>query len=145
MTYTPAPHDIINRRVLEPRDGFTLTAYEVADDDASPIGEELENGGCYTREDIEAWRNGEWHYAGVIVVASRAGVDLGSGAIWGCETGDYWDRGEGTYTELLDDQWSTHVDTGEPVNMWAHDYGEGLVMEALDEARATLVMLGVSE
>ncbi|AXH49813.1 hypothetical protein KNU02_gp88 [Gordonia phage Pleakley] len=152
MTYTPAPGDVITSRTLDPVDGFDLIAYEVYDTDSSPIGEETENGGCYDRADIEAWRNDEWYYAGVVVVASRAGIPLGSGAIWGCDTGDYWDRGDGTYSELLDVTTrpaGTYQTLSGPVARpagveFAHGYGDDLIAEALIEARATLARLGVS-
>lgn len=36
---------------------------------------------------VAAYDRGDWNYVGVIVTASRAGVDLGSDSIWGSEYG----------------------------------------------------------
>ncbi|AKJ72418.1 hypothetical protein AU099_gp75 [Gordonia phage GTE8] len=151
MTYLPDARDVIATRTLDPVDGFTLTAYEVPDTDSTPIGQELENGGCYAAADIAAWRDDEWQYVGVVVVASRAGVSLGSAAIWGMDTGDYWDaiaRAEGRTPYGVLDNVPNAVTTGQPRedggidyvtrDDFAHGYGADLISEALDDARATL-------
>lgn len=37
---------------------------------------------------LRGWCDDDWHYVGVIVTASRAGVELGSASLWGIEGGD---------------------------------------------------------
>ncbi|WNM66125.1 hypothetical protein SEA_WHEEZY_85 [Gordonia phage Wheezy] len=154
MTHSPAASDVIATRTLDPVDGFTLTAYEVPDTDSTPIGQSLDEGGCYTADDIEAWRRDEWQYVGVVVVASRAGVDLGSASIWGMDTGDYWDtitRDNGGTPYGVLDVVPGSVTTGHPRedggidyvtrDDFAHGYGADLISEALTEARATVAAL----
>lgn len=53
-------------------------------------------------ERLRGWCNDEWHYVGVVVTASRDGIDLGSASLWGIESdaGDYLDE---VATELLDE------------------------------------------
>lgn len=158
MTYLPSARDAIATRTLDPVDGFTLTAYEVPDTDSTPIGLELENGGCYTADDVAAWRRDEWEYVGVVVVASRAGVDLGSAAIWGMDTGSYWDaitRADGRTPYGVLDNVPNCVSTGHPQpdgtieyvtrDDFAHGYGEDLIAEALAEARETVAAINAAE
>ena len=41
--------------------------------------------------DIEAWREDRWRYVGIeVAVVDDDGAELGSGAVWGFELGDYW-------------------------------------------------------
>lgn len=34
---------------------------------------------------LRAWCNDEWHWSGVVVTVSRAGVELGAASVWGVE------------------------------------------------------------
>jgi len=36
-------------------------------------------------EYLQGWCNGDWQYVGLVVTASRNGIDLGSSALWGIE------------------------------------------------------------
>lgn len=89
------PQDVIERRGLEPRDGFDLVAYKVPDPDT-----DLNEFDCYRQNDAdsvaEAWRNNEWHFVGVIVVASRCGIALGSDSMYGIEDGQMPDGDGGS-------------------------------------------------
>lgn len=40
---------------------------------------------------LRDWCNGDWHYCGVVVTASRNGIKLGNASLWGIESdcGDY--------------------------------------------------------
>jgi hypothetical protein len=62
--------------------GIEYTARLVHDWDFSP--EECD---CYSEADIEAWRNDEWHYFGVVISAEFGGVELGDhlASLWGIE------------------------------------------------------------
>jgi hypothetical protein len=49
---------------------------------------------CAARADYErlrAWCNDDWYYCGVIVTASRNGIEIGNASLWGIESdaGDY--------------------------------------------------------
>lgn len=39
-------------------------------------------------EYLRAWCNDDWHYVGVIVTASRNGIELGEASLWGIESSD---------------------------------------------------------
>jgi hypothetical protein len=41
----------------------------------------------YQPDTIEAWRDDLWMFVGIIVTASRAGIDLGSDSLWMVESG----------------------------------------------------------
>lgn len=53
-------------------------------------------------ERLRSWCNDGWNYVGVLVTASRDGIELGSASLWGIESdaGDYLDE---VATELVDD------------------------------------------
>lgn len=63
---------------------------------------------------LKAWCNDEWHYVGVVVSAHRAGVELGSASVWG----------------IISD-----------AGGYLTDAANGLIGDALTEARATLASL----
>ena len=149
MTIAPITDVYDTRNLTEngPVDGFTLTAYAVYDTDATPDGQD-----CYDAADVAAWRADEWHYAGVVVVASREGIELGSASIWSLDTGDYWARalranGSGhlvnpSTTDALAD--ATDGD-GQPVpGTFAHGYGRDLIADAVREGREVLASLVTS-
>ncbi len=63
-------------------DGFEVTAVLVPDTDSHADED------CSMDADtVAAYERGDWHYVGVIVTASRAGLDLGSDSIWGSQYG----------------------------------------------------------
>lgn len=149
MTLAPTTDVYDTRNLTEngPVDGFTLTAYAVYDTDMTPHGQD-----CYDAADVAAWRAGEWHYAGVVVVASREGIELGSASIWSLDTGDYWAdmlraNGSGhlvnpSTTDALAD--ATDGD-GQPVpGTFAHGYGRDLIADAVLEGREVLASLVTS-
>ena len=137
MTLAPTT-DVYDTRILADVDGFTLTAYAVYDTDTTPPEQD-----CYDAADVAAWRAGEWHYAGVVVVASREGIELGSASIWGIDTGDYWEnlareRG-GVYVGDVLAEWTP---TG--VGTFANGYGGDLIADAVREGREVLASLVMS-
>ncbi|MDE1816844.1 MAG: hypothetical protein KGI11_09850 [Thaumarchaeota archaeon] len=74
------------------------------------------------REDYEtlrAWCNDEWKYCGVIVTASREGINLGSASVWGIEIGH----------------------PADPDNAYAAEVADELAPEAIADARAKLAAL----
>ncbi len=73
--------DTIESKTIE-HERFTVTITVVPDSDSSPFDDE-----CYTADEVDAWRQGEWLYVGYVYTASRAGVALGEASIWGSE----WD------------------------------------------------------
>jgi hypothetical protein len=114
---------IIDKRELPAQDGFDLRAELVPDYDGS-----TDDSDCYTPKQIAAWRNDDWRFVGIIVTASREGIDLGSASIWGTEYGDYIMTDEDD--NVIDWQWVNPA--------YDDDYLIDLVSEALDEARATV-------
>lgn len=74
--------DIIDSIELGTVDGFDIRADLVPDEQyySEPDGD-------YSPDAVAAFRNGDWHYVGIIVTASRAGIDLGSDSIWAVEYG----------------------------------------------------------
>lgn len=50
---------------------FTFTARIERDDDSH-----LEDADCYNEEAIEAWRNNEWFFCGIVISAEYNGVEL---------------------------------------------------------------------
>ena len=83
----PCPGDYITWR----NGGFTLTARIEFDDVATP--REVD---CYSEEDIEGWKNGDWCYVGIVVSAEYGGWLLGDTAasLWGLECGLADDSGD---------------------------------------------------
>lgn len=61
-------------------EGFTLRAHLEHDGDTKPTDFD-----CYSADDTAAWDRDEWQYVGVIVTASKAGVDLGDASLWGVD------------------------------------------------------------
>jgi hypothetical protein len=59
-----------------------ITVSTERDNDATPFDAD-----CYTPEDIQAWRNDEWHYVGVVVDVLFRGVVIGNASLWGIGTG----------------------------------------------------------
>lgn len=70
----------------------------------------------------------DWHYVGIIVTASRAGVDLGSDSIWGMQ-----------YGKLTPD--SPFVDPLTGIGPFANGYGPDLIDNAVADARLKLTEL----
>lgn len=83
---------------LEPREGFDLDARVEDDLDSDPT-----EFSCYSAEDVEAWRRGDWHYVTVVVTASRAGVELGWSSLSGVESGIMADGYADPFKHTLDD------------------------------------------
>ena len=83
----PCPGDSITWR----NGGFTLTARVEFDDATKP--REVD---CYSEEDIERWKNGDWCYVGIVVTAEYKGWLLGDTAasLWGLECGLADDSGD---------------------------------------------------
>lgn len=63
--------------------GFDVRAGIVPDNDVS-----VSDYDCYDQPTIDAYGRGCWSYVGLIVTASRDGIELGSASLWGCEYGD---------------------------------------------------------
>lgn len=63
-------------------EGFDITARLEADIDTRP-----ENSECYSKKQIEAWKNDDWFFVGVVLSVSKNGVDLGDHAVslWGID------------------------------------------------------------
>ena len=57
--------------------GFALRAQVVFDTDSDAEG--------YSEENIQAWKDGEWFFCGMVVTASRHEVELGKASLWGIE------------------------------------------------------------
>lgn len=117
--------DVIASKKLGSVDGFDLEARIVPDTDTT-VGDY----DCYTKKQIAAWRNDEWSYVGTIVVASKAGVELGEAALWGSEYGRVGVAGNG-WISPLDGEGESFV----------NGYGPSLIAEALDAARETLAKI----
>jgi len=62
--------------------GFDITATLEADYDSH-----VDDCGCYSKNQIEAWRNDDWFFVGVVLSVSRNGVELSDHAasLWGIE------------------------------------------------------------
>lgn len=88
--------DIIDSITLDSVAGFDLRAEIVPDSDNSP--DEYET---YSRAALDAYERGDWNYVGIIVTASRAGIDLGSDSIWAVEYG-LLPLGDGEVSEIID-------------------------------------------
>jgi len=68
-------------------DGFDIVARVEHDSDTKPTDFD-----CYDDDQIEAWRNDEWFFGGVVLSVSRNGVDLADhgASLWGidCNSGE---------------------------------------------------------
>lgn len=107
--------NIIDTKELPDSDGFTIQAHLVPDEEIKPTDFD-----CYDAAQIDAWKHDLWGYVGVIVTASRNGIEFGSASMWGYEYGDL----PGV------DEWCNPLDD-------ARNY-EDLVAEAVADARTTL-------
>jgi hypothetical protein len=74
--------DIIDSIKLGTVDGFDIRADMVPD-----TAYYSEPDGDYTPEQIAWFKAGDWGYVGIIVTASRNGVDLGSDSLWAVDAG----------------------------------------------------------
>ncbi len=63
-------------------DGWTITARIERDNDTRP-----DDFDCFDPEQIEAWKNDEWFYCGVVLAVEKNGVTLSKHAasLWGVE------------------------------------------------------------
>ncbi len=62
-------------------DGYCITYTLHRDYHTSP-----DDFDCYTKEQIEAWQNDDWYFAGISATAKYKGLHLGEvGVIWGVE------------------------------------------------------------
>lgn len=77
-------HHWIEKLELPAQNGFDLFAYAVSDEDARP-----EDFDCYTETQQNAWKNDEWFFVGVYVVASKNGIELAESSLWGIEYGQF--------------------------------------------------------
>ena len=64
------------------KNGFDITATIEADTDSHVNDSE-----CYSKKQIEAWKNDEWFFVGIVLSISRNGVELSGNAasLWGVE------------------------------------------------------------
>lgn len=111
---------MIDSTQLEPENGYDLRL-EI---DHDPFAG-LQDSECYTPKQVEAWKNDEWYFVTVEVIASKAGVDLGSGSYGGIEYGYY------TYTNDKDEIVSQSEITVKDV---ANYVGSELAGEAISNA-----------
>lgn len=75
---------MIDSKKLEPENGFDLRMEIDYDPFAS-----VSDYDCYTPKQVKAWENDEWYFVSVEVIASKAGVDLGSASYGSIEYGYY--------------------------------------------------------
>lgn len=63
-------------------EGFDFVAQVQYDTDTKPTDFD-----CYTPEDVQRWRDGDWFYVGVVLSVSRNGVELSGHAasLWGVD------------------------------------------------------------
>jgi len=120
--------ELIEQRTLEPRDGFDLVAYKVFDYDT-----DIDDFDCYDKTDVKAWRDDEWRFVGVVVKASRDGIELGEDALYGVQDG-YMPTAE------------SEDGTGRWVDAFDHTLGAeedhyDVPGEAIERAKANLVKL----
>jgi len=115
--------DTIESRKLAAREGFDLTVTMHPDYDSTPGDAD-----CYTEADHEAFNRGAWGYVGLMVTASRHGVELGTASLWGMEYGSL--PGVAGYVDPIDADDAHGAETV-----------ADLESEAIAEARATLSRL----
>jgi hypothetical protein len=114
---------IIESRKIGVVDGFDIEAHLEPDPDTRPEDKETYIG---DEEILGAWSRDEWHFVGTVVTASKAGVELGSAAIWGQEYGQ-WPCESGWLSPLDGD-----------ADSFGNGYGPDLIAEAIEEARETI-------
>lgn len=84
---------------LAPVQGFSISA-KIVDEDYYPPMPEGDN---YTTEQIDAYVRGDWKYVGIIVTASRGGVELGTDSLWSVEYGSFPIDGRTVFIDPLHD------------------------------------------
>jgi hypothetical protein len=109
---------MIDNKDMGTIDGFDVMARIEPDYDITP-----DDFDCYDQQTIDAWKADRWNYVGIVVTASRDGIELGSSSLWGCEYGDM----PGI------DEWVS------PLNQ-IDDY-EDVVNDAIEQAKQTLAKL----
>lgn len=64
------------------KDGFTFTATIHDDLDTTPDGAD-----CYSEKKIQAWKNQDWFFCGIVISVEKEGVKLSDNAanLWGLE------------------------------------------------------------
>lgn len=64
------------------KEGFTIRARIEFDSDSRPDDSE-----CYTKRQIQAWRDDEWFFCGVVLSVSRNGVSIcgHAASLWGID------------------------------------------------------------
>jgi hypothetical protein len=115
---------MIDSKKMPSEDGFDLRL--VIDHD--PWGSLADFDG-YTEKQMKAWNEDEWFFVTAEVIASRAGIDLGSGCYGSIEYGYY------TYTDDQDNFLSAKVITIEEV---IEMVGPELAEVAIEHAKAKL-------
>lgn len=141
--------DSINSRTLPPQEGFDLEAHLFYDEHGvSPRDMDDDPDDEYLR----AWDNDMWHYTGVVVEASRAGVVLGSDSVWGMEYGSFRNSaGELVDMDPLADGGgfgTLNPETGQveyEQNVFANGYSPDLIAEAIAAAKRTLAAINETE
>lgn len=113
----------IDQKRIGNLDGFEIDARLVPDPDTDPRDYD-----CYDADQVAAFRLDCWQFVGVIVSASRAGVELGSSSLWAVEYGDM--PGVDDFVNPLAD---------------VHDYVDDLIPEAIAEARKRLAELNCGD
>jgi hypothetical protein len=125
--------DIIDSIELGTAEGFDIRA-ELVPDTAT---HHAEPDGDYTPEQIAWFNDGDWHYVGLIVTASRAGTDLGSDSLWGVEAGTMpLDNGEVDPCKRL-----RTIDPLRDADGSLAIYREDMVGNAVADARLNLTQL----
>jgi hypothetical protein len=91
-------------------EGFDIRAVMVTDDTAMGTSELKE----YAPEVLKAYRANDWCHVGVIVTASKAGVELATSSLWGTEYG-YFPGVEECVNPLTDPEFPYRADLIEEV------------------------------
>lgn len=100
------------------RDGWSVTVRVDRDDTYYADG--LPDGDCWSAQDIDAWKNDEWHeYVATVTVEN--GNASGTDSLGGIDAGDYWERSSLMSTE--EQGWSVIIE---------HDMIENAKSDALD-------------
>lgn len=107
-------------------EGFTVTL-SVESDDASGTADDE----GLTARQIAAYRAGDWEYVGLVGTASREGVELGNGSLWGIERG---------YLPMTDEHDRLTVEPVEYLDVY-DDAVDIVIDECVSDARATLTRL----
>ena len=128
---------MIDSKILPSQDGFDLRAHTEYDSDSSPLDSD-----CYTPKQVSAFNQGDWTYVGIIVTASRAGIDLGSASIWSIEAGMYVMTDEND--NVVSEKWIDPLDASDEDSALAY-YGPSLIAEAIAEAQKNIAAINASE